>query len=799
MDFKDGIIFCELISTFKHKLLDGVIKTFPATLETSLRNITLALNELKELTNVPLPTPNSIYNNEDVMFDLLEIIKNTFNQHKEEGKRSERLEVKKRNNKDSLKLSNFKRLNNTWKPPSTETEVINSLIQGISVNEGNYFNFPKPTEPLSISLRSTKLLRRKKAIIKIIEDTERMNVKDKKKILNWLEEIKLIKPGVVTIEAFPYYCRNGVLLADLITRIEGSRGKHIQGIIRNPKTTQSILLNLKMCLRRLQTYERFNSKYLWSEKAIMEGDQNVIWELLKDIWNLAHRKVTSTNNVKVKETTSSIRTMKRRSLPESLIRTEKNSPQSNQFGTTKTLMLSSTQSITPTNNEREARNWLRYLRAPLETAGSVLNNPYQNGDILLFLLENLENIKPINYPLHKAEDKIKYALNVFKKKQPYKIPSHFFTKETIQRIIEGDNKTIWDLISKLKELYSPSKLYNDNIMTWLKNLGVINSNIENEIRSGVLFCALAEVLTGENVKPLTANYAMNVKKAFEALKHLKDIDLNLEKEILKGDHKAIRMLLKLLYDYHNTHKKEHVLTNYIPSPITPNESSNALRNTFNSALKKREESIKRPNTNTQKTKSKPILSINNSSLQSPLCNTFRFTRDEDIIPKLSTKHSLSCNDELLEWLQTLGVVLPTKFSFDRPILHEFKDGILLCQIIGILEGQVIKDVISNPKSYASAIKNIRKALKILKKRMSIPQHYLNAEESIYKGDQKIIIGLLRSVKKVYNYLGVIDTVQRRQVTSTRNLRAPFGIKGTMKSINNSLLVRDRKQFSIPAT
>eukprot|EP00826_Nyctotherus_ovalis_P008496 TRINITY_DN12203_c0_g1_i1.p1 TRINITY_DN12203_c0_g1~~TRINITY_DN12203_c0_g1_i1.p1 ORF type:complete len:163 (+),score=16.30 TRINITY_DN12203_c0_g1_i1:65-553(+) len=41
------------------------------------------------------------------------------------------------------------------------------------------------------------------------------------KLLNWLEDIQLVKRGAATIAEFPSYCRNGVLLGDLILRLEG--------------------------------------------------------------------------------------------------------------------------------------------------------------------------------------------------------------------------------------------------------------------------------------------------------------------------------------------------------------------------------------------------------------------------------------------------------------------------------------------------------------------------------------------------------------------------------------------------
>ena len=51
----------------------------------------------------------------------------------------------------------------------------------------------------------------------------KVDIRTKHKLLEWFQEIQLIKEGAVTIAEFPNYCRNGVLFADLISRLEGVR------------------------------------------------------------------------------------------------------------------------------------------------------------------------------------------------------------------------------------------------------------------------------------------------------------------------------------------------------------------------------------------------------------------------------------------------------------------------------------------------------------------------------------------------------------------------------------------------
>ncbi len=51
----------------------------------------------------------------------------------------------------------------------------------------------------------------------------KVDIRTRQRVLEWLEEIQLIKEGSVNVADFPNYCRNGVLIGDLIVRLEGVR------------------------------------------------------------------------------------------------------------------------------------------------------------------------------------------------------------------------------------------------------------------------------------------------------------------------------------------------------------------------------------------------------------------------------------------------------------------------------------------------------------------------------------------------------------------------------------------------
>jgi len=82
------------------------------------------------------------------------------------------------------------------------------------------------------------------------------------------------------------------LFADLINKI-GGRIPVIKGINRAPDSISAINTNFDKILGYLRDFPRFSSRYLWSQdKIVVEGDINVIWGLLDDIWYWKHNKTS---------------------------------------------------------------------------------------------------------------------------------------------------------------------------------------------------------------------------------------------------------------------------------------------------------------------------------------------------------------------------------------------------------------------------------------------------------------------------------------------------------------------------
>ena len=118
-----------------------------------------------------------------------------------------------------------------------------------------------------------------------------INPKTKNKLLKWLESINLIRRNAVSVKEFPQFCRNGVIFFDLVNKLSG-RDQVLKGVHRNPKNISSINANFKKFLSYLRDFPKMNSRYLWSENLMMEGNIDVIWGFIDDVWHWHHNKIS---------------------------------------------------------------------------------------------------------------------------------------------------------------------------------------------------------------------------------------------------------------------------------------------------------------------------------------------------------------------------------------------------------------------------------------------------------------------------------------------------------------------------
>lgn len=85
------------------------------------------------------------------------------------------------------------------------------------------------------------------------------------------------------MKEFPQYCRNGVFFFDLVNKICG-KNEALKGVQRTPKNMTQVKANFSKVMNFFKKLEKMNSRFLFSEDKIIEGDENVIWGFLNDVW-----------------------------------------------------------------------------------------------------------------------------------------------------------------------------------------------------------------------------------------------------------------------------------------------------------------------------------------------------------------------------------------------------------------------------------------------------------------------------------------------------------------------------------
>lgn len=118
-----------------------------------------------------------------------------------------------------------------------------------------------------------------------------VSMKTKRKILKWLEDINLIRRKAVAVHEFPQYWRNGVIFFDLVNKLSG-RTPVLKGVQRNPKNITFISANFTKVLTYLRQFPKMNARYLWSDSLMMDGNSDVIWGFLDDVWYWFNNKIS---------------------------------------------------------------------------------------------------------------------------------------------------------------------------------------------------------------------------------------------------------------------------------------------------------------------------------------------------------------------------------------------------------------------------------------------------------------------------------------------------------------------------
>lgn len=307
-----------------------------------------------------------------------------------------------------------------------------------------------------------------------------------------------------------------------------------------------------------------------------------------------------------------------------------------------------------------------------------------------------------------------------------------------------------------KNKVNVSDIEKNNIIAWIEELGLIRPGsadsglLMNICRTGVLYADLVNRLEGkiEVVKvernPRNRTQALSsLNKVLEYLRgqeKMKSRFLWASKELVDGDEFTVWGLLsdiRSLYSRPTVNCRqvnEKVLN--IKSFELENEDSNIIPEKI---LKEKSRVLRSYSASMRRTPS-----------QSPLMSSSRVSRPESsksvrVLPEFSQYYI--CDEfkkQAMDWVQALGIeYVPTANAFT----DSFKNGILLCELVKVLELEPVK-FNPNPRNSKMISENFFKALSVFNKKKTLPNTPFTNPSTLSEHPE-LIYTFLYNLKKLY--------------------------------------------------
>lgn len=242
-----------------------------------------------------------------------------------------------------------------------------------------------------------------------------------------------------------------------------------------------------------------------------------------------------------------------------------------------------------------------------------------------------------------------------------------------------------------------------NLISYIKNKG----KGKNIVIPGIIYDKI-------NKSFIASNFNLILKYLNDNFPHLIQQNFDFSKNIDRF------ILIYVLYCFHNN-IMYIALDNHILEILLNNieKINNDMRNNINLNIK----------SNHLKIKNSDILrnSDNNKNLENP-----------DIL------------NEIQDWLKEIKTPIAGKIDFNKKYLTEFKDGLLLNQILTLIDLSFKNKVIIDPNPVSSSVglMNIKTILNYLKLNKNFPLELLSSEKEIQMGNKNIILKLLYQIKDV---------------------------------------------------
>lgn len=631
----------------------------------------------------------------------------------------------------------------------------------------------------------------------------------KEGIISWIETLGIARKGALDSQMLTSICRTGVILCDIINRLQGRSGG-IKGCERNPKNRTQALTNVNKVLEFLRSYPKMNARYLWSAKEILQGDENVVWGLLEDMMKFysasKKRPVSQSPTPKQEPETTQHKEQEIQTsppkppttppkppvppspansnlyLPKSFLSAKSNSLRSYAASHRNRTTPSRTPPLTPRvknkhlskpklseETKTQVTNWLEALELHWEETHNPLQNQFLNGVLLCELLTVLlgtntrHNKRPRN--TRQVKENFDKASEVIKD-QKLEVPN----SETLM----SNPEAIYSIVNSLKELhpsavplkYQPCSLpygafelkkLESGVLNWLHSLEVIQKvpfsifEISGELKSGKIINILVNKLKPQRIQsipkpPKTEQTALkNIRKALEVLRKHPKMSQKFTWNEKEISKGNPSITLGLLEDLYRCF-----------DGLPPRRPGTEYHSDGPYVGRLHQFGL-----NTLQSNIAWRSSIENSfnqtfgSIDSPRKFNEPMSRNASERKLLGTNSSIPIErdtrdrfESFYTWLDSLGIKYPPGLDFTSEFLTEFSNGVLLCDIISKVEKISIPKVDRKPRTRADCFKNIRKAFEILRVKPAFPGYLTKSEELVYEGDSQVVKTILSFVMKL---------------------------------------------------
>ena len=136
-------------------------------------------------------------------------------------------------------------------------------------------------------------------------------------------------------------------------------------------------------------------------------------------------------------------------------------------------------------------------------------------------------------------------------------------------------------------------------------------------------------------------------------------------------------------------------------------------------------------------------------------------------------------DSLVAWIDSLKL-LPARVTTILELVPNFRNGVLLCNILNKILPDKKVEVIQNPHTDHAALLNIRRSLSHLKSEPQMSQKYTWKEKELHRGDLSVIFGLLEDLHKFS------DGIPQKSHHSPRPYMGTSLLSSTIRPVNQEI-------------